>query len=108
MAVLEWQKLLLYPAHVPVADIPVEPSVTVPAGWGIGTALTPSGSATAPPPTTGFDEQYHQPPAGAMTTHFNPTTVEQLQDSPIITGKYFHEFPLAPRRQPPALHRRRQ
>ena len=96
MAVLEWQKLLLYPAHVPVADIAVEPSVTVPAGWGIGTALVPAGSASAPPPMTGFDEQYHQPPAGAMTTHFAATTVEQLQDSPIISGKYFHEFPLAP------------
>ena len=96
MAVLEWQKLLLYPARVPVAEIAVEPSVTVPAGWGIGTALVPSGSPTAPPPMTGFDEQYHQPAAGAMTTHFAATTVEQLQDSPIITGKYFHEFALAP------------
>jgi predicted metalloprotease with PDZ domain len=24
------------------------------------------------------------------------TTVEQLEDSPVITGQYFHEFPLAP------------
>ena len=53
MAVLEWQKLLLYPAHIPVKDIPVEPSVTVPGGWGIGTALTPVGTPTAPPATTG-------------------------------------------------------
>ncbi len=96
MAVLEWQKLLLYPAHIPVKEIAVEPSVTVPAGWGIGTALIPVGAPAAPPMTTGVDEQYHQPAAGAMTTHFAVTNVEQLQDSPIITGKYFHEFALAP------------
>ncbi|HEV2324474.1 MAG TPA: M61 family peptidase, partial [Terracidiphilus sp.] len=41
LAVLEWEKLLLYPAHIPVREIPIQPSVMVPAGWGIGTALTP-------------------------------------------------------------------
>ncbi|HEX7157941.1 MAG TPA: M61 family peptidase [Edaphobacter sp.] len=83
LAVLEWEKLLLYPANTPVKDIPVQPSVTVPKGWGIGTALTP---------TDGYDPQH---PAGG-TTHFAATNVEQLQDSPVITGQYFHEFALAP------------
>jgi predicted metalloprotease with PDZ domain len=83
MAVLEWEKLLLYPANTPVKDIAIQPSVTVPAGWGIGTALTP---------TDGYDPQH---PKGG-TTHYAPTTVEQLEDSPIITGEYFHEFALAP------------
>ena len=96
MACLEWQKLLLYPAHIPVREIAVEPSVTVPAGWGIGTALIPVGSPTAPSATTGLDEQYHQPAATATTQRFAVTNIEQLQDSPIITGKYFHEFALAP------------
>ena len=77
MAVLEWERFLLYPANIPVKDIPVQPSVTVPAGWGVGTALTPTG-------------------ASGSTTHYAATTVEQLEDSPIITGHYFHEFPLAP------------
>jgi predicted metalloprotease with PDZ domain len=95
MACLEWERLLLYPAHVPVKDIPVEPSITVPAGWGIGTALIPTGTS-APPPTTGVEESAHTPTAGAMTTHFAATNIEQLEDSPIISGKYFHEFPLAP------------
>src|SRR5580693_2971941 len=45
LAVLEWEKLLLYPANVPVKDIPVQPSVKVPAGWGVGTALTPTGAS---------------------------------------------------------------
>lgn len=83
MAVLEWEKLLLYPSHRPVKDIPIQPSVTVPAGWGIGTALVP---------VHPFDP--NTKPGG--TVAFQPTTVEQLQDSPIITGEYFHEFALAP------------
>jgi predicted metalloprotease with PDZ domain len=95
MAVLEWEKLLLYPAGVPVKDIPVQASVTVPAGWGIGTALTPVGSA-APAPVTGVDESLHTPAPGSSTTKYAATTVEQLQDSPVIAGQYFHEFPLAP------------
>ncbi len=87
MAVLEWEKLLLYPAHTPVRDIPIQPSVTVPKGWGIGTALTP---------TDGYDPQH---PAGG-TTHYALTNVEQLEDSPVIAGEYFHEFPLAPEVKP--------
>jgi predicted metalloprotease with PDZ domain len=83
LAVLEWEKLLLYPANTPVKEIAIQPSVKVPAGWGIGTALTP---------TDGYDPQ--NPKGG--TTHFAATTVEQLEDSPVITGQYFHEFALAP------------
>jgi len=84
MAVLEWEKLLLYPAHIPVREIPIQPSLVVPAGWGIGTALTPEGSGPYPVPAAG------------STTKFAVTNVEQLEDSPIISGQYFHEFPLAP------------
>ena len=99
MAVLEWEKLLLYPANVPVRDIPIQPSVTVPAGWGIGTALSPVDKG-APPPTTGVDESAHTPPPGSTTTRYAQTTVEQLEDSPVIAGQYFHEFPLAPQVTP--------
>ena len=84
MAALEWEELMLYPAHVPVKDIPIQPSVKVPAGWGIGTALTPVSGGAYPVPAAG------------STTQFAATTVEQLEDSPIITGQYFHEYPLAP------------
>jgi predicted metalloprotease with PDZ domain len=83
LAVLEWEKLLLYPANTPVKEIPIQPSVKVPTGWGIGTALTP---------TDGYDPQH---PKGGLT-HFAATNVEQLEDSPVITGEYFHEFALAP------------
>jgi predicted metalloprotease with PDZ domain len=83
IAVLEWEKLLLYPANTPVREIPIQPSVTVPAGWGVGTALTP---------TTAYDP--NTKPGGTIA--FNVTNVEQLEDSPILAGEYFHEFPLAP------------
>src|SRR5882762_9858458 len=84
MAVLEWEKLLLYPDNTPVRDIPIQPSLIVPAGWGIGTALMPAGTSAYPVPAAG------------SATHFAATNVEQLEDSPVITGQYFHEFPLAP------------
>ena len=83
-AVLEWETLMLYPANTPVRDLAIQPSLIVPAGWGIGTALTPIGSGPYPVPAAG------------STTHFAATNVEQLEDSPIIAGQYFHEFPLAP------------
>jgi len=84
LAVLEWEKLLLYPANTPVRDISIQPSLIVPAGWGVGTALTPEGASSYPVPAAG------------TTTHFAATTVEQLEDSPILAGEYFHEYPLAP------------
>ncbi|QHS51899.1 M61 family metallopeptidase [Edaphobacter sp. 12200R-103] len=83
LAVVEWEKLLLYPANTPTRDIPIQPSVKVPKAWGIGTALTP---------TSHYDPQH---PTGG-TTHYAVTTVEQLEDSPVIAGQYFHEFALAP------------
>jgi predicted metalloprotease with PDZ domain len=84
LAAMEWETLLLYPANTPVGDIAIQPAVKVPAGWGIGTALTPAGSGAYPVPAPG------------AVTEFAATTVEQLEDSPVIAGAYFHEFPLAP------------
>ncbi len=109
LAVLEWEKLLLYPAKTPVKDIAIQPSVKVPEGWGIGTALTPLGnrevddhdvgngvaSSTSDP-----SSYYAHTLKGTSTTHYAATTVEQLEDSPVITGQYFHEFPLAPEVKP--------
>jgi len=87
-AVLDWENLLLYPANTPVRDIPIQPSLIVPAGWSVGTALTPIGAGAYPLPASG------------SVTHFAVTNVEQLQDSPIMTGQYFHEFALAPEISP--------
>jgi len=82
LAVLEWEKLLLYPADTPVREIPIEPTVKIPAGWSLGTALTPVDARDYPKPASG-------------TIRFAATNVEQLEDSPIIAGEYFHEYPLA-------------
>lgn len=83
MAVLEWERLLLYPAGIPVRDIPIEPTVKIPTGWSIGTALTPTDAKSYPKPADGV-------------LRFATTNVEQLEDSPVIAGEYFHEFALAP------------
>ena len=93
MAVLEWEKLLLYPANTPGKEIPVQPSLIVPAGWGIGTALQPEGAGSYPVPAKGENGK-------SAVTKFAATNVEQLEDSPLITGEYFHEFPLAPEISP--------
>jgi predicted metalloprotease with PDZ domain len=88
LAALEWESLLLYPAAMPVRSIAIEPAVKVPAGWGIGTALKHMGEGAYPVPAAG------------TTTHFAVTNVEQLEDSPVIAGEYFHEFALAPEIKP--------
>jgi predicted metalloprotease with PDZ domain len=82
MAVLEWNSVVLYPAHIPVADIPITPSVTVPDGWKSGSALTPT---QQPGPTQSGNE-----------TSFQTVSVYTLVDSPLVTGRYFREIPLAP------------
>ena len=82
-ATLEWEALLLYPAHLPVRQIAIQPTVTVPPQWGIGTQLKP---------LTAYDPQH---PAGG-TVQYATTTVEMLEDSPVMTGLYFHEYALAP------------
>ena len=77
MAVLEWNSVVMYPAHIPVKQIPISASLTVPAGWKFGSALTVAGQQ-------GSDAS------------FAPVSVEQLVDSPLIAGRYFREIPLAP------------
>jgi predicted metalloprotease with PDZ domain len=77
MTVLEWNSVILYPAHTPVAQIPITASLTMPPTWKFGTALSITGQHGA-------------------EVSFAPVSVEQLVDSPLITGKYFREYPLAP------------
>ena len=77
IAVLEWSAVVIYPAHIPVANIAITPNIKVPDGWKLGTALTPT--------NTSGDE-----------TSFQTVSVETLVDSPLITGRYFREIALAP------------
>jgi len=95
LAALEWEGLLLYPAHIPVKDIAIEPSVTVLTGWGIGTALTKTGASYSMGGKANSSGT-EIPNTNTTTTKFAVTNVEQLEDSPVITGLYYHQFALAP------------
>ena len=44
LAVLSWNELLLYPSGATAASVIFEPTVTLPAGWHFGTALTRASS----------------------------------------------------------------
>lgn len=81
LAVLEWEDLMLYPAGVPVRQIAIQPTVVVPQNWGIATSLRP---------ISPYDPQH---PAGG-TVHYAATNVETLEDSPIMTGINYKEYPL--------------
>ena len=77
LAMLSWNEVVLYPEGHASSEITITPSVKLPAGWQYGTALTKtSGSGEA--------------------ASFETVTLEKLVDSPLLAGKYFKEFPLAP------------
>ena len=81
LAVLSWNTVLVYPYSGPamkVSDVMLTPSVTLPAGWRYGTALEPNGSVLGD------------------TMEFKTVSLEQLIDSPVLTGKFFREIELAP------------
>ena len=74
---LEWNQVLFYPAGYAARSITVRPRVQLPAGWGYATALA----------TTATHD-------GAVD--FDAVSLEQLVDSPLITGRYFARIDLAP------------
>ena len=59
------------------SDVMVTPSAKIPQGWQYGTALTK---------TSG----------DSYDLKFETVSLEQLVDSPLLTGRYFREWPLAP------------
>lgn len=69
LLILEWNDVVLYPAGHYARQVPVAASLTVPAGWTIGTAL---------------DVQARD---GARTT-FARVSLEKLIDSPVFAGHY--------------------
>jgi predicted metalloprotease with PDZ domain len=74
---LEWNALVLYPAGFFARQIPVEASVTLPAGWQLGTALDTASTS------------------GAQTL-FRRTDLETFIDSPLYAGRYTARFDLDP------------
>ncbi len=77
LAIVSWNELVLYPAGHPAADIDVQPAVKLPADWQYGTALSKTGESNG-------------------IIQFETVSLEQLIDSPLLAGRYFREFPLAP------------
>ena len=73
---LQWQSVSLYPAGWKTSRIPVEASVTYPAGWGHGTALRPKAAIL-----------------GGKTV-YQAVDYETLIDSPVFAGRYFKALPL--------------
>ena len=74
---LEWNQVLLYPAGYASKAITFSTSVKLPAGWQYATALEP-----------------HNGRGGEI--HFQPVTLNNLVDSPLIAGEYFRQVNLAP------------
>jgi predicted metalloprotease with PDZ domain len=77
LAMLSWNEVLLYPAGFNASQIEVVPAVKLPLDWKYGTALTKTGESNG-------------------TIQFETVSLEELIDSPLLTGKYFAEYPLAP------------
>lgn len=76
LAVLSWNEVVLYPQNLAPRDVEVQASVRLPEGWQFGTALTKTGEQ-------GGDVE------------FAPVPLNMLIDSPLLTGRYFKEIPLA-------------
>ncbi|ADW70280.1 M61 family metallopeptidase [Granulicella tundricola] len=84
LAVLSWNTLVVYPYSGPTmkaSDVMIAPSVTLPEGWHYGTALEPTGGGNSAP---------------GDQVGFKTVSLEQLIDSPVLTGRFFKEIPLAP------------
>jgi predicted metalloprotease with PDZ domain len=83
LAMLSWNTLVLYPYSGPamkVSDVMVTPSITLPGEWKFGTALEAVSGVNQP---------------AQSETSFKTVSLEQLIDSPVLTGRFFREVPLA-------------
>jgi len=74
---MEWSKVALYPAGHFTRGITFAPSLTLPHGWQLGSALEPSSQS-------------------GDTVTFKPVTFNNLVDSPVYAGQYFKRVDLTP------------
>src|SRR5579875_1968654 len=81
IADLEWNQVVFYPAGYASKAITVKPSLMLPQGWQFATALEPH-TGTGGGTSAAID--------------FAPVTLNNLVDSPIISGRYFKQVDLAP------------
>jgi predicted metalloprotease with PDZ domain len=81
LAMISWNEVMLWPQVESAKDVLVTPTLILPEGWKFATALTTTGSQGA-------------------TTHFATVPLNELIDSPVLSGRYFREIPLAPEISP--------
>ena len=81
LAMISWNEVMLWPQVASAKDVQVTPSVILPTGWKFATALTITST-------------------GGTTTHFATVPLNELVDSPVLSGRYFREIPLAPEISP--------
>jgi len=74
---MEWSKVSLYPAGYYTRGITYAPSMTLPHGWQLGTALETASQS-------------------GDTVTFKPVTFNNLVDSPVYAGQYFKRVDLNP------------
>jgi predicted metalloprotease with PDZ domain len=85
MGAINWNTVVLYPAGRPVAAIPVDLVLALPAGWTWGSALTAQDAGAG----------------GAV--RFARCSLRDLVDRPLIAGDALHALRLANHRGPPAF-----
>ncbi len=81
LAMISWNEMMLWPQVASAKQVQVTPTVILPDGWKYGTALTATGHA-------------------GNTTHFATVPLNELIDSPLLSGRWFREIPLAPEISP--------
>ncbi len=77
MLSLQWSSMTLYPAGWFTRRIPVDAQVTLPSGWGFGTALETASKT-------------------GDTVAFKTVPYETLIDSPMLAGRWFKQVDLDP------------
>ncbi len=73
---VRWHQLSLYPARYYTRNIPVDVTVTYPAGWQAATALRPASTR-------------------GDTVTYTRTDYDTLVDSPVFAGRYFRSYELS-------------
>lgn len=82
---LQWNLVLLYPAGHYARQIMFEPSVRIPEGWQLATALRAESTQ-------------------GSTTNFKQVSLNTLIDSPIFAGKHFKRIELNPGSDDASVH----
>jgi len=84
---MSWDTTLLVPEGPPVATLPVQPSLRLPAGFTPATALRGPGGALAQAATVAGEAGWWR---------FEPVSVDTLVDSPVFAGRHVRRIELDP------------